>query len=278
MSKIAPDTIVSAGIDWLTVTMRPDFPQLRELEGLVMAEHAQAKERGETVKMTSPQGYVGAASDHIFFGAREDGYMMRLSSDAADKLHKELLCCEPEYKVTRIDLQVSAKRRPEDVNFAPRMRAAVRAFEAEAGRKRQIKLSTVEDAAGGNSLTLFSRSSECFFRVYDKSAEQRHKIEANIVRFEGEFKGDTARAVWGMVKKTKDTKKLAKSLLATRLQKVGISEPWMHKQRVIEIPTVYVATDDERRLEYLSNHVKGIIDRLRDAGLEDEAKAALGFK
>jgi hypothetical protein len=275
--EIAEGQIVSSGLDWITATFKPDFPHVRDLDAMVKSEQAVAVRRGEKLRIMSPQGYSGQSSDHLFFGGRPDGYMVRVSSDPCNTFYKELMGFDEWLNSTRLDLQVSAMRKACETGFAPRMRAAVRLQEALDGRSRPIEIGTVDKVLGGDGITLHPRKSEVHFRIYDKTHEQKGKIFKQITRFEVELKGDTARAAWGMLKQSKAPQGIAQRLLATRLQKAGIKDEWMRDKKALHLPTIYKATDDERRLEWLEKHVRGTIDRLKESGLEDEARVALGL-
>lgn len=277
MAHISEGTIVNSGFDWITATFKPDSTDVPRLQFRVENMVEDAKRKGQPARIGKPQGYAGVGTENVFFGGRQDGYMLLLTSSAANEHYTWLLECLDKYNLTRCDLQVSSKRRDKSDSFANRYRSLIRAFEMEQDRNRFIELGTVDKVTGGDSLTIFPRVSEVHFRIYDKSHEQGGRIEAGITRFEGEFKGDTARTLWGLVNEKTNPEKLAQRLIASRLQAVGIKESWMSKQKFLKVPVVHDRTDNERRLEYLRTVGRSMVDKLRDAGLEDEAREALGF-
>jgi len=276
-TAIKPNTIVNCGFDWITVTFKPDSTDVPRLMYRVENMVQEAKRKGEPTREFKPQGYLGCGTENVFFGGRADGYMLLLTSSGANEHYKWLLECLDAYNVTRADLQVSVKREDKTDGFANRYRTMVRKWELGEQRERFIQLGTVDRVKGGDSLTIFPRVSEVHFRIYDKSHEQKGRIEPGITRFEGEFKGDTARTLWGTVKNNTNPHMLAKRLIATRLQAVGITEPWMAKQSYLKLPVVNQATDNEKRLDYLETVVKGMLDKLTEAGLREEALKRLGI-
>jgi hypothetical protein len=269
--------IVSAGCDWLTVTFKPDAPQVRPLELLVQSVQDEATQRGEEVKMISPQGYSGMSVQGLFFGGREDGYMLRCSGDLADSFYRELVALGGTYNITRIDFQVTAKRRPQDRNFVERLRKTITAASQAAGRVRPPVFGCVENSERGDSLTIGSRTAERFIRVYDKSLEQHGKIEPDLLRWEVEYKGDLAQNGWSMLCNAASSMWLAISLVSGELQALGVFEDWMKDTAPIRIKTTHNYSTNERRLDWLQNHVRLTVKRLVEDGLQSEVIQALGL-
>jgi hypothetical protein len=275
--KFFQSKIVSAGCDWLTVTFKPDYEQLVPLTYLTRSVIEEAQARGEECKWMSPQGYNGESIDGLFFGGREDGYMLRLSGDMADVFYRELIALGGTFKITRIDFQVTARRRPEDTKFVERLRKTITKAAKAAGRVRAPVFGCVENSLSGDSLTIGSRTAERFIRVYDKSAEQHGKIEPNLLRWEVEYKGDLAQNGWSMLVNAVSSMWLAISLVSGELQAIGVFEDWMKDSTPLRIKTTHIYSTNERRLDWLKNHVRLTVEKLVNDGLESEVKAALSL-
>lgn len=268
-------TIVSADIDWLTLTFKPDSPCVGDLQEYSMAVLLKHQFRGHTLKPNAAQGYHGNSSPNFHFGGRADGYMLRVSSDAAAEEFDSLRRFFKYGRCTRIDTKVDSIRSGSDGQFANRLRSQVLESATKKGKSRVPKLGIVEGFRIGNSLTLLSRNGSSFGRIYDKSAEARGRIIPNVTRAEVEWKAQKAGEVLAGLSKSKDRRASIERLNASFFASHGINEKWQKGIERVTLPTSYTPTDDERSLDYLKKQVKPMIDRLIESGNFEEVKAIL---
>lgn len=272
-----PVSVASAGIDYFCFTMKHDNPEVITTQNRFMQLMTEAIQAGDSEKIASPQGYGGFMTKHLFFGSRQDGVMFRASSSIADQVAREVLYSGTEVKATRIDFQTTIKSERPMRGFASQIHGSIRDSGERKGRQSKIKTTLIEDPGGGDSISVGSRSSSRFLRVYDKSAEQRWQIEGNQYRFELEVKKGQAVGCWDMVKSAADVRYLSMSLVAGALLVRGLPVPWSEECQPMDLPSTYYQTNDERRAKWIIEQVAPVARRIDDPGLRARIQVAFGF-
>jgi DNA relaxase NicK len=268
-------TIVSADIDWLTLTFAVDAPCVGDLDAYATSVILKHTFRGHTMKPNSAQGYHGNATPNFHFGGRADGYMMRLSSDCAVEEFESLRRFVTYARCTRIDTKIDVIREEEDTQFAGRLRRAIASHYQASGLRRTPKVGLIEGSGVGNSITLLSRSGSRYGRIYDKSSQSRGQIIPNVTRFEVEWKQRPAREIFAAMLNATDRRRAIIGLNAAFFARYGISEGWQEEVRPVTLPTNYNPTDDERSLEYLLHQVAPMLKRLIIGGNLEEVRDIL---
>jgi hypothetical protein len=168
--------------DWLTLTTHVGLESVRLFNAV--ARYGKDGKEGRVMQ------YEGRRWDCGFFGsAVQKGrkhYMMRASGDNADSVLRELSENCPA-RCTRIDLQITIPMKPE---YSARRTCDMLRGTKWPGRDRKTML--IENADGLDTLYIGSRLSETFTRLYVKEGDGQRYL-----RYEVEFKGDTAEMVYG---------------------------------------------------------------------------------
>lgn len=160
--------LVGAGVDWITCTAT-SAPGRANLTRLWAKYSAQEGRKGAVTKKSAFQGFQGAGCGSVFFGRREEVLLLRVSSGLADEVFAELDLGE--VKMTRIDLQLTFRLAAYDGGIAE-----VLAHRREKGRADQsVPLKPTQDLhmgfGKGDTLSIGSRSSPRYGRIYDKQKE-----------------------------------------------------------------------------------------------------------
>lgn len=264
----------SAGIDYLTVTSTSGAGK-KALVLLWMKRRQQLEVLGDVVKKGGFQGYQGETCGPLFFGRREDSFLLKESSAGAEQLYHQIPW--KECNCTRIDLQATVKLeqyfgRVSDVLH--QRRAAW--FEAKGIEPKPIQ--DHHDRTGrGNELRIGSRESPRYGRVYDKDKESGDERYRNCWRFEVEYKKMLAPKI---VEFLQQEKSLHGAILDALL---GQFDDWQ-----IELPVVAngvlvagsigrreFATD--RSMKWLATQVAPSIERLLATVDRESILEALGL-
>lgn len=183
-------SIESIGIDYYTSHIH-EWGMARRLDLAQVLEYYTDKS-GQMSPLSYKQllGYQGYGNEHGFVGQREDGYLRRFSSAAADWMFDKIH--EPEDKVSRLDIQITIKDQyePNDIIAGHCPSIALKNMELPESRRRRV--TEWKDNVGGYTLYVGSRSSEQFCRIYNKEAESREAEWKGCVRYEIQFSGDSA--------------------------------------------------------------------------------------
>lgn len=140
--------------------------------------------------------YRGKRGPHTFFGsANQNGkahWMLRVSGELADEALANSYGIAA--RCTRLDLQVTVPA--PDGFFMPNVYDALNDEDAMwTGRRKNVSM--IQSGDGLDTLYVGSRTSETFIRIYIKPNADG---EPAYVRFEVEFKGDTADSFWQAIR------------------------------------------------------------------------------
>lgn len=179
--------IMSAGVDWLTATAPHDG---RDVPLLDCAERLMARDEldGYEPKRWTWNSYTGWQTDGLTFGMREDGVIVRLSGALAHKHALEVI--NHAANITRIDCEVTARFHPARPKFGQEAhRRALAHFQAH----DKAPVPAFHGSRGRlETLTLGSRASERYGRLYDKYAESGDEVWRDCWRWEVEVKAEPA--------------------------------------------------------------------------------------
>lgn len=275
----------SLGIDWLSRS----YPVASMSQGMALGADRQrlrqlTKSEGE--KTASLYGYVGVRLGGCFVGRIQEGSRARRLEILSGKYAKDadIIPSKGGLKVNRIDLQAtllldedafySIKDASNRVNKEiERILSHVRLFKEVNGRKlswlNRLKVTTIKGDGEEDGMTLYigSRSSECFIRIYNKTAESRvvapNTTVPALLRVEAELKDSYAESAYSYLEDCgsfTEQQGLA-SLLNEYISRVGVSisavpiyAPWLKR--------VTNTRNTDRTLAWLSNTVRPAIERM----------------
>ena len=175
--------VVSAGIDWLTITQEQGekMDQLREMSlGLADAEMHQ----GMFGRPWSASGYQGFSCGHLEYGERHDGCIVQLHSHLSHSHWQRFFALAR--NVSRIDVEITTATE-EDPKF--RVRRHLRQLQRHNRKlKRGPQLSYIVSHTGGMTVYSGSAKSDVRLRIYDKEREANLAQWSKCVRFEAQFR------------------------------------------------------------------------------------------
>lgn len=264
--------VLEVGVDWITATVRPGS-KMTVVGGMAEKWYLDRQEDGWQGKGWRWNGYSGSTCDGISYGRREDGLIVRLSGVVA-LMHWRTLASYAD-NVSRLDLQVTAE--DDDLkNLWAHMVKADSRFDARISNG-MTKTGLIESTPAGSTFTIGSRSSDRYFRVYDKTAESLGEYPAGSWRWEIEYKGALSNAVSEGLMKLKDTENAVIHRLRQDFFSYGVNLPVNSVPMGWRPAFVGRVTDDQRRLEWLRRCIRPMVDRMSEAYDVETLSNALGF-
>lgn len=178
---------IDIGVDYLTLTSKETSRWIDWKQAFAIAA-SEEKARGHKWVESRLMGYAGEMCGHVFIGRRDDGFLARLTSYAAQDYGMSF---EPDAcHATRIDLQVT-----QELAF-PRPKFLREAYEyakaLPAKGRTPIGYTCIENSNGGGTLYAGARSSARYGRIYDKGVESLRQAPGTSFRWELELKDTLA--------------------------------------------------------------------------------------
>jgi hypothetical protein len=264
--------VLESRIDWITATAQPGYKQaiLRS-----QAERWQTARESEGYRKNDFRwsGYLGTAVDGITWGSREDGDILRLSGECAHQHGLPALTFVS--NVSRIDVQVTVQSSVNSLNFAEQ------ALNAAHSDNRVIsgmtRTSIIRSTPSGTTTYIGSRSSDRYFRVYDKTAETDGMYPQRSWRYEVEYKQDRAWKVAQHIRASGGSPEAIRQIVEQAFDDYGISLPCLALPPGWRDKMIRQETNDERRLAWLSRCIRPTIAKLAEGIPMEVLLNALGL-
>lgn len=263
--------LISAGVDWLTLTTKDKARQLewREVFDFV-AQREQAN--GYKVQSMSVRGYAGKQIGHMFVGFYEGIGLARISSAWASEygyyFSPDAVNC------TRIDLQTTWEMAlPEAIK--PRD-WYLKAKESRPKNGHPTAYTWIENNEGGWTINAGKRVSAQMGRIYDKGREQALAPRCSIIRWELELKEGLAnQACMALYGDGEQESKIIGSL-AKFFEHKSLPYPRMAGMSAIALTMPKDLPDVEQTLKWLRGPVaKAIARSVAWVGMERTLDACL---
>lgn len=264
--------VLEARIDWLTATVKP---------GLAQAVMAAAGTRwleedagnGGRVKPWRWQGYLGDAGDGVSYGERQDGSIIRLSGEMAGKHAATAIGFA--HNVSRIDVQVTTQDPNEQANWAERVLGVVRQDKRVVSG--MTKTTILRSTPSGTTTYIGSRSSDRYFRVYDKHSESQGAYPPGSWRWEVEYKNDRAWSVAMRAKSDECRPNRCREIVEQAFYDYGVILPSGPLPMTWRDRGIRSETTNERRLAWLRSSIAPCVGKLREAYATSDILDALGL-
>lgn len=266
--------LVSVGIDWLTVTAQT--PAGKRALGENWLRHRDRLARlGETLKKGGFQGYVGESIGELFFGRREDGFLLKVSSSAAEGIYSELPMHE--LHTTRIDLQATVRLTAYNPDIGKILADRRDAKPRPPGQKLKPKQNVRLGYGEGDTYFIGGRSSPRFGRVYDKDKESGDERYANCWRFEVEYKKLMAPKIVEYLQQEKHLHGAIIDVLKGQFDEWGIELPVVANGVLVAGSIGRRSFDSDRTMTWLRDQVAPSIERLLGTVDREDVLEALGL-
>lgn len=213
-------SILSSGVDWLTVTCS-DKSRRQDLLSLGHALVRDAQTFGEKTSLLRAHGYVGVASAHCAVGERRDDAYLRLSGSAAN--YHWLAAAASATNVSRLDIQTTVEMSAQWLNWSEQIYGDLSLW-AELHSKRTA-VARLYDREGGATVYCGKRTSNRFGRIYDKGVEASSAVEGTQIRYEWEYKAALANKIVTRLNANDDCASNCRALIASELARRNVTPP-----------------------------------------------------
>lgn len=180
--------LIDAGADWLTCTSKASGVS-NALEDLGMDELRKEKATGGRVTVARRLGYAGLQGDGLFVGRRDHDAVVILSGPRCTPLAREFIPLAS--NVSRFDLQATVWTEGEACHLAEWTYRKMVELAPKVGRPPALLF--LQGYPSGETLTVGSRRSDSYGRLYDKTAQARQGEPRLVWRYEVEWKRREAK-------------------------------------------------------------------------------------
>lgn len=236
-----------AGVDWLTMTFAPGHKDyVRALQNL-QAEAAIAADAGAPILPWTFDRYIGFKQGKLCFGEREDGLIVRVSGRRARDIVALFKEKNIDGKPTRIDFQVTGKTQGTTSDYLGAVSSKIQSACGKEAGKRAKNTGTYTHRGCDCGMVIGSRSSQNYHRLYDKTLEQRGRVEPGLIRAESEYKGRKARETWNMVRSSASPYWLSVALVKGEFMNVGADFDWLASGEKVEFQSSYEPSNGQKK-------------------------------
>lgn len=264
-------TLVSSGVDWITVTTPDCFSsELLALQIAGIVDHQ--KQLGAIERPWGMSGFTGFTVGEIQFANRGDEFMVRLMSDTAQRSWRRIY--ELASTVTRLDLQVTIDMGQDcqELVWDYYRKANRKSSEKKRGPRNRVILGN----DGGATLYCGERTSNRFGRCYAKGPQSKLSYYKTCVRFELQLNGKLAKIVTTRLDHAPSEKAFAFD------RTVGF---FTNRIGRLPICTAQISTDTcprkrsdvRRKLDWLAASVNPSVQELCNMGYALDVLRALGL-
>lgn len=264
--------LVEVGVDWLTAT----FTHGRPSAAIATLADRWQRDRsldGFDLKPWAWNGYRGSVVDGITWGTRDDGSIIRLSGKFARQHY--LAATSFATNISRIDVQLTAYNPVWPSGLATSINQGVAGHPMVLSGQTQTTLTRHTPA--GETLNIGSRSSNRYYRIYDKAAESKGEYEQGTWRYEIEYKADRAYRLAKRLERGLTNDNQILELLSQAFAEYNVITPIVSKPIGWKERDVVRTTDDQRRLEWLRSCIRPCVIRMHEAFSADVLAEALGL-
>jgi hypothetical protein len=244
------------GLDWITATAKRDSANADILMDVALEHAARQMDEGQTAKPMTLLGYKGEQVGNIFYGTREDSAIARASGYEANNVATRLYEQQFRGNISRIDFQITAQSAEPEPNHARSIFNRLSGELQKGEKEKRYRFTYIDGGRAGSSLSIGSRTSTRYRRIYDKSAEQRHQIAPRLWRYETELKGDAARKAWALLGDTGVNGKIVTDVVTGDFELAGVPLSWIDHDNPQRLPSAHQITDDAKSLLWLQSAVR----------------------
>lgn len=265
-------TLLSAGIDWVTATTEPGT-RGHLVQAAAKRWVTQRIEEGHQKTSWTWNGYIGERADGISHGNRHDGTIVRLSGEPARAHGVQLITWAD--NVSRLDLQVTTLTENADTEWATG--ALCQALLHPSVKKGYIAAGIQEVHKHGATFTMGKRISDRYYRVYNKHLESRGEYPPGTWRWEIEFKRARADVIAAKLAEETNLPQAVAGLVGVCFLNYGVQIPceWVPPGWRDQSPRHI--TTDERRLEWLRQAIRPLVERMYEGDKKKEVLDSLGL-
>lgn len=266
--------IISVGVDYVTATQITNG-RTTDL-ARAAAEWLDAERRaGNECREFTSHSFSGLWAGCVGVGTNGTRLLVKVGGFEAHTCAEQIL--RQADSISRLDLQITVRMPSVPLSFAERMERACLRFKHKKSAKFDVDLRRHDRK--GKTLYLGSRASERFIRVYDKGKQSQHPDLIDCWRAEVQYsKPQSFTRAHQLLQMSFDKKWIAE-VVVYELSRRGLNWGALLDGAVTEQPseTFRRRSDFARALSWLNTQVRPTVDKLIDAGMEEQVLEALNL-
>lgn len=269
--------VIEAGIDYFACTLRKGASNAASWAGACRDAIYLLSQHGNTIRPGTFRGFDGFWCGGAFTGTREADEYIHVPGSWAARLWPQIHRDDAHY--SRLDLQATVRFGAEDNGYGRDAYAIAVQHNLQRARAQQRRISAWEDADGGYTLYIGSRSSNHYCRLYNKAAASTDEMYERCWRFEVELHNESAtKAAQYIYGGSKSQPRAAASTVWQYYRDRGIEPPYTREsEENAVLPIAAPQTELERKLKWLRTQVAPTVRVLLEHTPGDIVLAALGI-
>lgn len=222
-------------------------------------------------------GYQGARTRYLFFGTRDDGCFIQVTSGMADELFPAIW--RDGCNISRLDIQVTLKYDRGIQDEAQKIYSNINRRNRTASAANRVSARYITSTQGGGTVYVGSAKSRQYGRIYDKYAESGEECYRNAWRYETVLKNNIATSVAQKIPMSRDRRcDHTVNVVCEWFARRGIRIRALSNVEWVSIDTpVIPPSDAASKLKWLETQVAPSIRWLTERGYRDSVLAALGL-
>ena len=261
---------VYGGCDYLRLTQNDHRPY-GEWEEILLPIRLEEEHQGRRRHLRWVLGYYGEVGEHYFYGKNESGCMVQVSGELANRMFYPL--SKVGGKATRVDLQLTGPV-PYDVNDYLNQ-AYIDACCQEHGRGKPALIQLVDTNYGAKMVTIGSRQSAVYGRIYDKWKESKNEAYRDMVRLEVEVKQPESPELHRFLMEDALMPLNSRHIVQNWYEKRGVKMPFELGQSIEPPMPEKKKKTHETKLAWIATQVRPSMGALVTADKAKELAAAL---
>lgn len=259
--------VQGAGIDYITLT--GSSPKgMKVLKDYADAQFLHLERLGFHVKPSAPMGYQGWQVGPVFGGARQDGYMLRVSGQDAQQAYQACFC---DYvHCTRLDLQLTLRSLPGLPGWAKWSAYGIDSLRSQAKPCNWARPHFHDNFGHGDTLNIGARQSDKYGRLYDKEMESLDPNYERCWRYEVEYKGDYAVSYARRLATSSNISQDSAAIVLGQWQAWCVPTPKVSITVATPLAIDTIETDLDRKLAWLHKQVAPTVRKLAEAGRHED--------
>lgn len=264
-------TVLSAGVDTLTCS-RPWEGGIDSFIDLAQYLQRDEASHGSKVAPFKRGSYRGAQTKHVGIGFAPGRVLAELRGNVAHEFWPHFL--ERAEKVSRLDVEVSARQHPYDHDMALRLYLGERERAKQRGRPAKFRMQG--EADGGTTLYIGTGASRYQARLYERFFKTKAQEDREVWRYEVQCRRERALQMAQQLACSGDPGPLAADCVYSHFAQRGVTPIFDPREVASLAPLPRPETDQARSLRWLSLSVAPALERHRSWGSYTDALKVLG--
>lgn len=266
-----------AGIDWLSCSLKLDAPNVQQWRSACTWAIESISREGHQVIPRSMNGYHGVSVGNCFIGEREDGYWFNLTGEYANRFFHHTY--HPNAHYSRIDAQITVKYVEARPDIGKDTYYAAHHFNDRLPSARRRKLFIIIGSDGGDTCYIGAPTSDQRGRMYNKAVQSQLERYKGCWRWEVVFKNElSTRYASDLARQPTGASQHVFGTVSTWYADRGCVIPGIGDMGAVILPKQRaVATDVERKLQWVERQVTPTIRYLCELGFRDTLLVLLGL-